>query len=82
VVIPRTLTGAPGLNVALGEPWTVEEDDNLVVLHAVESCQCMLPIFNMIAAGLLKHHQMRQYWDCIIVQIDLQAGRKVRFPGK
>jgi hypothetical protein len=35
-----------------------------------------------IEADLLKHHQMRQNWNGFIVQIDLQAGRKIRLPGK
>jgi hypothetical protein len=36
----------------------------------------------MVEADLLEHHQMRQNGNGIVVQINLQAGRNARLPGK
>lgn len=43
-MIPGTLTRGPGLNVAFGEPWAVEEDYDLVVLHARSLLGCDVSI--------------------------------------
>lgn len=37
VLVPGSLTRAAGLDVILGDPWSMEEDDYLVVLHAGRS---------------------------------------------
>lgn len=34
VVVAGSLARAPRLDVALGDPWPMEENDNLVILHA------------------------------------------------
>lgn len=83
MVITGSLARTPGLNIALGDPWSVEENDDLMVLHAWGFVRLLRTAQGSLGENdLLKHQQMRQSWCRFIVQVNLERRWQICFPGK